>query len=364
MDENLTEDDFYSGPLRGVLSKLSKTVLLNSVHVLVLDGLASVTFDVVSDLLLDAAYDIWILSVIGCPNLNSRKLQQLVCYLCRPSRPENTPKLKGLYYFGTSQPSKYKAPAAILPVNGTGVMSSQGAQLGSLPVSSKSTPLHSTSPWYAPTGRVLTEGFAQRSPWEETLQVCKDIIAVDAVLCTHMHEDMKPYLHHASAQYLAEHKPTVRPLASMAVGPAGCDGCGCAPNGAPVWSESDAMEFPLLSPPPASGQLKDAIRPPHSEKQRLIVSCTWCLTNRHCESCHRWWCGTCYNPKKARKSRILEAVMDQSGLSYLPTADELSMDDTTGSGAGKSVKVFNGLCVENCLVGEMMAGAGSGGMWG
>ena len=364
MDENLTEDDFHSGPLRGVLSKLSKTVSLNSIHVLVLDGLASVTIDVVSDLLLDAAYDIWILSVIGCQNLNSRKLQQLLCYLCRSSRPEGSPKLKGLYYFGTSQPSRYKAPAATLPTNGIGVMSSEGAQLGSLPVSAQETPLYSTSPWYAPTGRVLTEGFAQRSSWEETLQVCEGIVALDAVLCTHMHKDMKHYLHHASAQYLAEHKPTTRPLASMALGPAGCNGCGCAPRGSPVFGESDPLKFPLLSPPPASGQLKDAVRPPHSEHQRLVVSCTWCLTNRHCESCHRWWCGDCYNPKRAGKSRILEAVMDQSGLSYLPTADELSMDDTTGSGAGKSVKVFNGLCVENCLVGEMMAGAGSGGMWG
>lgn len=35
----------------------------------------------------------------------------------------------------------------------------------------------------------------------------------------------------------------------------------------------------------------------------------------------------------------------------------------SGDPAG-TVKVYSKLCVEHCLVGEMMAGAGSGGMWG
>jgi len=30
----------------------------------------------------------------------------------------------------------------------------------------------------------------------------------------------------------------------------------------------------------------------------------------------------------------------------------------------EDIKVHMGLCVDNCLVGEMMAGAGSIGMWG
>jgi hypothetical protein len=36
----------------------------------------------------------------------------------------------------------------------------------------------------------------------------------------------------------------------------------------------------------------------------------------------------------------------------------------SNAGKGSSIKVFNDLCVENCLVSEMLAGAGSGGMWG
>jgi hypothetical protein len=323
MDEHLTEDDIFSGPLRGVLSKLSRTVPLNLVHVLVLDGMASVTSDVVSELLSDSRYDVWILSLIGCINLSARKLQQLLGYLCRPGRPEGSPRLKGLYFFGTERRSSRKALTPIASATCMGVTSSEGAQLGS---QSALTP---SNPWYAPTGRVLSSAFARHSPWEETLQICKGIIAFDAVLCTHMHTDMAPFVHHASGEYLAEHKPTVAPLASVALGPSGCAGCGRAPPGAPLWGESDMMEFPLLYPPPSSGQIVDAVRPPPlSREHRLIVSCTWCLAKRHCENCNRWWCGACYNPQI------------------------------------QQLKVFNGLCVAHCFIREMLAGTGNGGMCG
>lgn len=365
MDEHLTEDDIYAGPLRGVLSKLSRTVPLSFVHVLVLDGLASVTSDLITEILTDVKYDVWILSVIGCINLNPRKLQQLLCYMCRESRPEGTPRLKGLYFFGAAQrQSNKKTSMSIGSLTITGVTSAIGAQLGSSPVSTQMLSPASTDTWYSPTGRVLSDGFAQRSPWEETLQVCSGIIAFDAVQCNHMHTHMEPYLHHASREYLAEYKPAVLPLATVALGPAGCAGCGQAPEGSPVWGESDVMQFPLLSPPPITGRILDAMRPPPtargSQKQRLIASCTWCLTNRHCESCHRWWCGTCYDLQPLAKTQQLETFVAISGLDYMPSADELQ----GRGGKGHSVKVFNNLCVENCLVGEMMTGAGSGGMWG
>jgi hypothetical protein len=349
MDEHLTEDDIYSGPLRGVLSKLSKTVSLKAIHVLVLDGLASVTSDIVSELLMDNTYDVWMLSVVGCVNLNPRKLQQLLSYICRPSRPEGSPRLKGLYYFGTEKKSSREAPMSVGSMAYMELTSSEGAQLGGQPPPAQSI-LTSSDPWYAPTGRVLSDGFAQRSPWEETLQVCKGIIAFDAVLCTHMHREMAPFWHHASAEYLAEFKPAVAPLATVALGPNGCAGCGRAPQDAPVWGESDVKEFPLLSPPPLSGQIVDAVRPPRlakSEqeacpKQRLIVSCTWCLTNRHCENCHRWWCGSCYNIKKSTKRQQLETFMDLTGLQYQPSGNELATE--TKAGKGSRIKVFNGLC--------------------
>jgi len=123
----------------------------------------------------------------------------------------------------------------------------------------------------------------------------------------------------------------------------------------------------LLNPPPFSGKLADACCPPKRMAsrenvpvpKRLIASCPWCLFNRHCESCHRWWCGECFDPKKISKLRDLQRLKD-AGLNYLPSRDELSYIDITPQKA--CIKVFNNLCVEYCLVGEMMAGAGSSGM--
>lgn len=127
-------------------------------------------------------------------------------------------------------------------------------------------------------------------------------------------------------------------------------------------------EFPLLAPPPFSGRLIDAVRPPklrHGKDDKpaqLIVSCTWCLVNRHCDSCQRWWCTDCYNPKRSKKLRDLEALSN-AGLNYLPSSHELETVAEGSNSKKDSVKVFNGFCVEFCLVGEMMAGAGSNGMW-
>ena len=71
---------------------------------------------------------------------------------------------------------------------------------------------------------------------------------------------------------------------------------------------------------------------------------------------------SCYNTKKSTKIPQLETFMDLTALQYQPSGSELATK--TKAGKGNSIKVFNGLCVENCLVSEMLAGAGSGGMWG
>jgi len=365
MDENLTEDEFYSGPLRGVISKLARMKILQDVHTLVLDGLASVTHDLVADIVTGDQFNVRILSVRQCVNLNHSKLRQLLSYICRPSRPEGTPRLQGLYVFGQPTLEYERSATQTQPVS-QGITMSEGAQLGGVLVDKHHT-VPGTDLWYSPNGGRIKEIPERRTAWEETIQACHGIVAFDAVLCTHMHSAMEPHLHEASKEHLALHKPGIAPLAAIALGPNGCASCGRAPQGAPIWGESDYHEFPLLYPPPFSGKIIDAVRPPKGSvssgqsQQRLIVSCSWCLANRHCDSCHRWWCGVCYNPKQSQKLKDLERLSD-AGLSYLPSRSEL--DGAGSSARGDSVKVFNGLCVENCLVEEMMAGAGSGGMWG
>lgn len=361
MDENLTEDEFYAGPLRSVLNRLNRLQILPDVKVLVLDGLASVTHDLLYEIATDNRYNVRLLSIRQCPNVNQSRLQQLLRHICRPTRPEGTPRLQGLYYF-TNPADDYGRSDS---VSVSSVMSVDGAALGLLPTS-KSRPQDNEARWYSPSGRVVQHGTTNRTSWEETLQACDGIISFDVVLCKAMHESVASCLHDASVDVMNA-KPGVSTIATVALGPEGCSGCGKAPDGAPIWGQSNISEFPLLSPPPFSGKLIDAVRPPHRIHspsktflpQRLIVSCTWCLVNRHCDSCHIWWCADCYNPKHSQKLKDLETISANTNLSYLPSASELQSSD----GKGDSVKVFNGLCVENCLVGEMMAGAGSNGMW-
>lgn len=341
MDEALTEDDFYSGPLRGVLSKLGRFKVLANVQTLVMDKLASVTNDLLHELVTSPDYHVRLLSVRGCLNLNETKLQQLLRHICRPSRPEGTPRLQGLYVFqppprvspSSSSPSPHTATAVDHAGDHRAVRNESGPPpfgfAGHLVVNE---PKSSFDPggdyclWYEPNGQAIVTGHMRRSSWEETLAACSGVVNFDAVLCTHMHADMNAVLHPASREYLDDNKPGVPPLASVALGPSGCAGCGRAPPGTPVWGRSSPREFPLLWPPPWSGNLVDAVRPPpppplhlhhdpdnadtdgdsHTEQplppQRLIASCAWCLTNRYCENCHRWWCKDCFNPSSSSSS--------------------------------------------------------------
>lgn len=278
IDENLTEDEFYSGPLRGVLYKVAKLQQLRSVLTLVLDGLATVTVDLVTEIVTSKDYNVRLLSIRNCRNVNKPILQQMLRYICRPSRPEGSPRLKGIYVF--------PPPNHIL--HGETLLEAQTEDIEKT--------IDPSSLWYAPSGNLLLEANNKRSSWEETLQACKGIICFDAVLCTHMHAEMAITTLGADSPY----KPGIAPLANIALGPDGCSRCGRAPKDSPIWGISDYHEFPLIHPPPFSGKIIDAVRPPirispNGEilPQRLIVSCPFCVNVRHCESCHHWWCRDC-----------------------------------------------------------------------
>ena len=353
VDENLTEDEFYAGPLRNVLNKLGRLHILQTVQTLILDRLASVTHDLLCEIVTDQRYQVKLLSIRQCPNVNSNKLQQLLQYVCRSTRSEGTPRLQGLYFF--TDPA-HDVSTTISKSTG-GVTSVDGAALGLLPSDKTQSIDDNATRWYTASGRITSFGADQRTSWEETLQICEGIISFDAVLCHSMHKEMEDCLHEGSREALAQ-KPNISPIASIALGAEGCSGCGKAPNGTPAWGQDDIRRFPLLAPAPWSGKLIDAVQPPSTlstSKKRLIVSCKWCLVNRHCDSCNRWWCSDCYNPKQSRKLHNLEAVSynSQEPLFSTPVPEE----------SGDSIKVFNGFCIEHCLVGEMMAGAGSNGMW-
>lgn len=345
MDESLTEDEFYAGPLRGVLRNLHRQNILRSVNSLVLDGLASVTNDLLHEIVTSDEYHVKLLSIRRCPNVNQAKLQQLLMYICRSGRPEGTPRLQGLYFFTNPVQTRSHTDNA-------GVTGLDGAQLGALPSFKGSC--DEVEPYYAPFGRVVDMNQTDLKFWAQIISACKGLVWFDAVLCTHMHSDMAPII----SDNLRDERPHMPPIATLALGPAGCTSCGASPQGAPIWGQSNHGEFPLLWPPPASGRIIDAIRPPLRSSpegavaQRLIVSCQWCVDNRHCDSCHKWWCGDCYNPKRGK---------------HVPAVDNIQghgPDQPRASDSITSIKVHDGFCVQECLRGELMAGAGAGGMWG
>ncbi|KAK4993618.1 hypothetical protein LTR50_000228 [Elasticomyces elasticus] len=367
MDESLTEDEFYSGPLRGTFSKLHQQHVLRHVRILILDGL-SVPADLVREIIAEDRFNVRILSIREARHLNERRLQQVLRYAVRPTRAEGTPKLKGLYIFG-SKDAVPKADAALsskkrlVTVQASrGVMSSPGAQIGA-EWNQRSTDTLSTiladpvDQWYASARKVHKRPLS--CEWAETLQACEGIIAFDAVLCRGPRHDAST----ASAdQYL---KPAI---ATVALGPDGCKTCGGCPETPAVFGQHSQSCFPLLSPPPLHSPSVRAAQNPivgsANVTPRLILRCEDCLRGRWCERCNTWWCEFCYENPTSRinlrtQMQQLETMEDLRQNGWRTAAEA-----GPASASGLPVKVYMGTCVEHCLYGEMMAGAGSNGMWG
>ncbi|KAL9117866.1 MAG: hypothetical protein Q9187_005590 [Circinaria calcarea] len=346
MDEALSEDEFITGPLRGNFSFLQRKGVLRDVHTLVLDGFP-VTADIIHEIICDNSYNVRILSIRRVKNLNSSKLMQVLKYAVRRDRPSGTPKLKGLYLFGDMEIPAQSVPnpaSDITHSSGRGVTTSIGAQLGmqwnQRSQQALSTALR-TSPdsWYEASGQVIrlhATVNASAIEWAETLRLCQSIIAFDAVLCR------GPY-----------HEKTGRPeIATIALGRTGCQVCHSAPEGlARYGGETTPYDLPLLSPPPLhSSRVTAAQRvSAHGVSTTdipFLARCEGCISNRYCEGCKKFWCENCYE-------------IPQTGTyTYMQQLENRERKGLMG------IKVHNGLCVEDCLVQEMLVGAGEGGMWG
>jgi hypothetical protein len=147
--------------------------------------------------------------------------------------------------------------------------------------------------------------------------------------------------------------PTVAMIALQ-----GCSSCHSAPEGIVDYGVMPPQDLPLLAPPPFySSTIKAATRANktiNGKKARLLHRCRDCLRGRYCESCHKWWCEDCY-----------ELVVGNEGMKPPYAVISGFSDAGRSDGPGPSnFKVYMGLCVEDCLVGEMMFSAGSNGMWG
>lgn len=304
-------------------------------------------------------YQVRVLSLRGAKQLNIAKLNGVLRYIVRPTRQEGTPRLKALYVFGPQDGVQHH----VLPhVQSTasaslGVMGSQGAQIGAAWNQKSSQDLESRlnddeAKWYGCNGRVLKRPYMD---WADTLQVCRDIIHFDAILCRGPRHDITKV---DSKDFL---QPTI---ATIALGPNGCETCHSSPEGPALCGQSPDHALPLLGPVPThASTVRAAVRPEQRSDgsyPQLFLRCEDCLRSRWCEQCNRWWCEDCYIEPPSRVAQRTD--VQQTGM-----REDLQQNGwatVTNAPNGNQVKVFSKLCVERCLVGEMMAGAGSGGMWG
>ncbi|KAF2647620.1 hypothetical protein K491DRAFT_709138 [Lophiostoma macrostomum CBS 122681] len=323
MDESLTEDEFYSGPLRGIFSKLQRRHHLHNVRTLVLDGL-SVPADLVREIIADDKFNVRILSIREAKNLNERKLMQALRYAVRPTRPAGTPRIKGIYFFGSrdrapTYDTRYTTKKRPPPVVSRGVMSTQGAQIGAEWNQRSSDALNTAlarteDRWYQGSGRM----FAKRPSleWAETLKACEGIIAFDAVLCRGpRHDPTKAFSRPSTAPSQSFLNPAV---ANVALGPAGCETCRSCPEGPAVFGDAQLSELPLLSPPPIHSCSTRAAQIPHttdgSRPPPLFVRCEDCVKGRWCERCNKWWDEDCYSVSsiaqrtELQQTEFLEAI--------------------------------------------------------
>lgn len=340
LDENLTEDEFYSGPLRDILSNLQRTNLLQNVQTLVLDGL-SVTADLVNEILIDPKYQIRILSMRETKNLNERRLMQTLRYACRPSRPEGTPRLKGLYVFGKKE-VPFGSPMS--SVASTPSVASANISINWNHKSShalKEAMNTSGSEWYHRRGKVIHKPSAVDG-WAETLLDCRGAIQFDACLCTGpRHQNSTAFGKVPVASVPGSHHTWN--IATFALG--GCASCGCAPEGFTTYGDTPLEQLPLLAPVPLhSSNVRAACRPESTGKDgvkdaKFVPRCWDCIRDRFCFSCLQWWCEACYQAPTGAEMQAAQHVH------IVQDSTEMADDEVLQMEALK-LKVRDGLCLE------------------
>ncbi|KAF2712097.1 hypothetical protein K504DRAFT_400577 [Pleomassaria siparia CBS 279.74] len=335
MDESLTEDEFYSGPLRGIFSKLERRHLLRNVCTLVLDGL-SVPADLIREIIAEDKYNVRLLSIRETKNLNERKLQQILRYAVRPNRPVGTPRVKGIYFFGAREPlpleeelNNRKKWSSSPP---KGVMASLGAQIGAEWNQKSADTLNAVlarteDKWYQSSGRMLSK--SPSLEWAETLAACEGIISFDAVLCRGpRHDSTKAFASATLTTGGPNPSSFLKPaIATIALG-FGCESCHSCPESPAEFGQSPASQFPLLSPLPLHSCSVRAAQMPHtidgSRPPPLFVRCEDCLKTRWCQRCHKWWDEDCYagsalaQRTQLQQTEYTESVQSNGTTSLVP----------------------------------------------
>ncbi|KAB8258904.1 hypothetical protein BDV32DRAFT_65548 [Aspergillus pseudonomiae] len=308
LENSLTEDAPHSAPLQRIFAGLGRGSILQDVRTLILDGLP-VPADLVAELILTDRFSINILSIRECRQLNERKLIQVLQRAVRPSRPKGTPRVKGIYYFTpVSQPraimrSRYRDwwSSRCTRTTSYGALKTQEEPQSD---GARESALYYQNAWYCPAGKLIPRSIEEG--WAPTIQQCEGIISFDAVLCRGPRHNFDLYKSpgHNENRYQGEVQPLEPAIATVALGPRGCDGCHTSPEGPAVWGESPEGQFPLLAPLPLhSSSIAVAKRPALFPDAHpiLVARCAECLNDRWCRRCNKWFCTNCLpSPERVR----------------------------------------------------------------
>ncbi|KAJ6789524.1 hypothetical protein PWT90_03105 [Aphanocladium album] len=298
LDENLTEDEFYAGPLRGLVSTLQRRNILQDVQTLILDGL-SVTADFCHDIINDPKFNVRLLSVRDVKNLNHGKLRGSLQYACRPGR-DGSPRLKGLYLFGPKDSVSAAPQSATLACGSSASVGTEWNQrsLGALTKTLQS----SDDAWWDVKGCQLKRPIP--SEWANCLLACSGVIAFDALLCQGpRHRNSRVA---GSGNVFAD-----QPAAVATYSLSGCHGCGKAPEGMTTPGSHAVTDLPLLAPPPIMSSSLRAATEPSSTATAFVPRCADCIRERYCHCCNKWWCEACYQlPGQGPQLEPAVVIMD------------------------------------------------------
>lgn len=223
---------------------LSAPRILRSTRTLILDNLP-VTTELLYSLITPVGWqsEIQLLSLRGCKNINEREFMSFLSYLVRPSRPEGSLKLKGVYWFGDPETT---------------------------------------------TGRfVKNPKLRLGSEWTALLKACEGIISFDTRVCQgHRHDSSfeDEYLEPKLANIKLE---------------GGCAGCGFTPH-----MNANALPSVLIAPAPLFGRAEAACTGTDGKKLGDVLRCEDCVKERWCECCGKWWCESCAVAKVSLSSPI------------------------------------------------------------
>ncbi|KAK6496943.1 hypothetical protein TWF481_001924 [Arthrobotrys musiformis] len=279
MDEALTEEEFFSGPLRGIFYSLKQLKILQNVSTLILDEMP-VTIDILEEIMLDTTgnFNVRILSVRECffksnhPRAETKKIFQLIESAVTRPKP---PRLKALYLFGAANPATYFDRVD---------ERDEAEQL--LPGPVKHLP---EDPWYLPLGTshrpIIQSPFWFKSGFVKTMENAEGVMKFDFILCRGPSHDPR----YSEKRRLAD-------LASFPLG-FGCMNCGTSPEGPGVYGKTPSGWLPLLAPPPiTTSSVEAACRPPigpDGKYPELYARCFLCIIDRRCVECRKWICENC-----------------------------------------------------------------------